>query len=176
MNWIEAAERLKAGEVGIIPTDTIYGIVASAWSTHAVERIYELKKRDSSKPGTILSTVDSLSEFNLAQSQLARAMTYWPGPVSVVMDVDDHEHLHRGMASLAIRVPRHDDLQALLRQVGPLVSSSANHSGETPATNITLAESYFADQVDFYVDGGDLVGKPSTIVSVLGEVDDVLRG
>ncbi len=78
--------------------------------------------------------------------------------------------------SLAVRVPDDKSLQALLKQSGPVLTSSANQPGQEPATNIEQAKQYFGDQVDFYEDGGDLSGRqPSTVIRVLDDAIEVLR-
>jgi L-threonylcarbamoyladenylate synthase len=78
--------------------------------------------------------------------------------------------------SLAVRIPADKPLQKLLHQTGPLLTSSANHPGQPPANDIKAAEKYFGDEVDFYVDGGDLAGRePSTIIRIVDDAIEVLR-
>jgi L-threonylcarbamoyladenylate synthase len=86
------------------------------------------------------------------------------------------EYLHRGKMSLAVRIPRPKELKELLQKTGPLLTSSANHPGEAPASRIAEAKKYFGDQVDFYVDGGDMSRHaPSTIIRVVDDAVEVLR-
>jgi L-threonylcarbamoyladenylate synthase len=78
--------------------------------------------------------------------------------------------------SLAIRLPADKDLQELLKRTGPLLTSSANLPGESPATNIAEARQYFGDKVDFYIDGGDLSNRqPSTIIRIIDDAIEVVR-
>lgn len=158
---------LRAGQVGVLPTDTVYGVVASAHDPAAVARLYALKHREH-KPGTLIAAdAEQLRQLGLDADQLGMAEQFWPGPVSIIMDAPALEYLHQGIGSLAARVPADEKLRALLHQTGPLLTSSANQPGESPATNVAEAQRYFGEGADFYVDGGDLAGRtPSTIIKV----------
>lgn len=168
----------KPGVIGIIPTDTVYGIVARAADESAVARLYGLKKRDD-KPGTLIAAnIGQLEEIGLKHRYLKAVEEFWPGAVSVVIPAADPalEYLHKGKMSLAVRVPKDKELQELLKKTGPLVTSSANHPGDPPANTIAEAREYFGDEVDFYVDGGDLSGrKPSTVIRIVDDAVEVLR-
>lgn len=167
VNLVEANTILNKEGVGVIPTDTVYGVVARAKNKNTVEKLYMLKARQN-KPGTLLAAnVDQLIDLGLDQSQLGLASRYWPNPVSIILSAPDElKYLHQGIGSLAVRIPDDASLRELL-EAGPLVSSSTNLPGLTPATNIKEAYSYFKGDVDFYVDGGDLSGRiASTIARV----------
>lgn len=173
---------LKDGGVGIIPTDTLYGVVGQALSKKAVERIYEAKGRDHSKPLIILiSKIADLEHFAVPKSIIKKHTTFlsgvWPGPVSVILPckIKKLEYLHRGTKSLAFRMPNDKYLLALLAKTGPLVAPSANPQGMPPAETIAEAKKYFKNTVDFYVPGGRKKGKPSTIISLVTESPVVLR-
>lgn len=162
----ELIEMIRSGAVGILPTDTVYGIVASAKNPQAVAKMYELKRRER-KPGTtIASSVEQLRQLGLDATRLERVERFWPGPLSVVMPQGESlEYLHQGVGDSPFRVVDDPVVQQLLQQTGPLVTSSANQPGKPPATNLAQAQAYFDDQVDYYVDGGE-TGEclPSTIV------------
>jgi L-threonylcarbamoyladenylate synthase len=165
----EAAQKINEGLIGVIPTDTVYGLVAPAFNEIAVARVYEVKGRDEGKPFIILiSTISEMDKFGaLVDANVEDfLMNNWPGALSVIVPVHnpDFEYLHRGTDSLAFRQPQDEKLQALLRETGPIVAPSANPQGEKPASNIDEAKRYFKDKVDFYVDGGTLESEPSTIV------------
>ena len=162
---------LKAGKVGVIPTDTIYGIVGSALNPQTVEEIYYLRKRVSDKPMIVLiAEVSDLRKFDidLTPAQIDFLGKIWPNPVSVVLPCPSEEfkYLHRGKRSLAFRMPKNGKLLELLKQTGPLVAPSANIEDQKPAETINEAKEYFADEVSFYVEGGKLKSKPSTIVQL----------
>lgn len=165
MNIIEV---LKNDGVGVMATDTVYGVAACLDSPTAVERIYQIKQRDSSKPvGTVLiASVDQLHGI-VDPSLLDVAASYWPGPVSVVLPVHGLEYAHKGLGSLPFRIPDNDDLVELLQQTGPLATSSANIESQPVVTSIDQARQLFGGTVDFYQDGGDLANKkPSRIIKI----------
>lgn len=173
----EAIQLLLGGGVGVLPTDTVYGLVARAADEAATKRLYTLKHREH-KPGTVIAaSVEQLVELGVSEPSLRRVEGLWPNSLSVIVPTDgDLEYLHQGLDSLAVRVPGDAAVRRVLEQTGPLVTSSANLPGEPPAVTLAAAERYFGDRVDFYVDGGDLSRRaPSTIVRVLGEEIEVVR-
>lgn len=166
--------------VGVIPTDTTYGLVGSALSQRAVERIYKLKGRESKKPFIILiDDVKDLEKFSIFPDEAARNVLaqVWPGKVTVILpcEKDEFSYLHRGGKSLAFRVPNKVDLRELLRVRGPLVAPSANIEGQPPAESVEEARGYFGGEVDFYQDGGLCQSLPSTIISLSDGVCKVVR-
>jgi L-threonylcarbamoyladenylate synthase len=179
VTWQDATERLREGEVGVIPTDTIYGIVGSALKPETVERIYSLRQRELDKPMIILiAGMDDLERFKIRVAGKTAELLekIWPGPVSVVLPAPDEglKYLHRGKNSLALRMPSKPELRELLRQSGPLVAPSANLAGQEAASGPTEAYRYFGDQV-FYVDGGELKNPPSALVDAHEYPPRILR-
>ncbi|HVQ43620.1 MAG TPA: L-threonylcarbamoyladenylate synthase [Candidatus Saccharimonadia bacterium] len=177
--WQEAAERLARGEVGVIPTDTLYGIVGSALKPATVERIYALRKRELDNPMIVLiGDWTDLDRFHAVLPPQARALLerVWPGPVSVVVPVADAgwQYLHRGKQSIAFRMPAKPELLALLKQAGPVVAPSANLAGETPSVTVAEAQAYFGDEV-FYVDEGRLENSASALVDARTDPPRILR-
>lgn len=171
------AQALLSGKVGVLPTDTVYGVVGRAGDERAVEKLYKLKNRDN-KPGTIIAAdIEQLIELGLKERYLKPVAHFWPGAVSVVVPTGFHlDYLHQGKQSLAVRVTADETLQRLLKQTGPLVTSSANLPGEPPANTIKEAKSYFGEAVDFYVEGGDLSQREaSTIIRMVDDAVEVLR-
>lgn len=176
-NQDEIARAITAGAVGVLPTDTVYGLAASALDQAAVARLYGLKQREQ-KPGTVIAAdVDQLIQLGLTPRYLKAVTQYWPGPISVVVPCGpDLAYLHQGLHGLAVRVPALDTLRDLLAQTGPLITTSANHPGKPTATTLQAAQDYFGDQVDFYVDGGDLSQRaPSTIIRIIDDAIEVVR-
>jgi L-threonylcarbamoyladenylate synthase len=171
--WLE-----KVGIIGVIPTDTIYGIVARAADQKAVNRLYELKKREN-KPGTIIATsLEQLETLGLKHRYLKAVEQFWPGSISVIIPCSDPTlaYLHRGKMSLAVRIPADKDLQKLLKTTGPLLTTSANHSGQPAANTVAEDRKYFGDKVDFYIDGGDLSGRQaSTLIRIVDDAIEILR-
>jgi tRNA threonylcarbamoyl adenosine modification protein (Sua5/YciO/YrdC/YwlC family) len=177
-NYADAANGLtQPGAVVVIPTDTVYGLAARASDAPAVERLYKLKKRDN-KPGTLIAAFEQLEELGLKRRYLKAVEQFWPGAVSVVIPCSDPhlKYLHRGLQSLAVRLPEPADLRNFLEETGPLLTSSANHTGQPTAVTIDQARGYFGDEVDVYVDGGDLSNhQASTIIRVVDDAIEVLR-
>lgn len=177
MNRNSVATLLKDGGVGVLPTDTVYGLVCSAHIKPAVDRLYHLKAREA-KPGTLVAaSIEQLTELGIPKRYLSAVAHYWPNPLSIVLPVGTTlAYLHQGTGSLAVRIPHQDSFRQLLEQTGPLLTSSANQPGEPPATNLDEARQYFGDTVDFYLDGGDISENlPSTIIRVVDDAVEVLR-
>jgi L-threonylcarbamoyladenylate synthase len=165
------------GAIGVIPTDTVYGVIARAADESAVARLYALKKRER-KPGTVVAaSINQLAEIGIKLRYLTAVQQFWPGPVSVVIPCSEElAYLHGGLRSLAVRIPADVQLRSFLEKTGPLLTSSANQPGEPPATTVTEAQQYFNGDVDFYIDGGDLSGRePSTVIRMVDDAIEVLR-
>lgn len=171
------ADKLLRGEVGVLPTDTLYGLACVAALPASVSRLYGLKSR-TTKPGTIIAaSIDQLVKLGIPRRYLTAVQDYWPNSISVVIPAGHNlQYLHLGVGSLAVRIPADKQLLNLLELTGPLLTSSANNPGESPATNIDLARECFGDKVDFYIDGGDLSGhRPSTVIRIIDDAVEVLR-
>lgn len=156
------------GGVGVLPTDTIYGLTASAYNPQAVTRLYALKSREQ-KPGTVIAaSVEQLKQLGVAEEYLSKVVHLWPNPLSIELPLGDSlAYLHQGTGHGAFRVVVAGPLQELLAKTGPLLTTSANHQGQPPAGNLAEAQIYFTDKVDFYVDGGDRSNRPPSTVARL---------
>lgn len=166
----EIAAALLAGKVGVMPSDTQYGLFCIAEDQQAVERVYAIRNRNQAKPCVVLAaSLEQLLDIDgLDRNTLLMAERYWPGPVSVVVPCKKSllPHIHRGTSTIALRVPDKPDMQALLEKTGLLMAPSANPEGQPPAATVAEAHAYFGESVDFYVDAGELANKlPSTIIS-----------
>ena len=158
---------LLAGEIAVMPTDTVYGVVARAVDPEAVARLYQLKRREN-KPGTLIAaSVEQLVQLGIERQYVTQVQRFWPGPVSIIIPCGPRlEYIHQGKASLAVRIPSDKAVIAVLEKTGPLVTSSANQPGEPPATTVAEAIAYFGNDVTWYEDGGVVNGEPSTVVRV----------
>ena len=165
----EVVELLKNGKVGVIPTDTVYGIVCCLDNQSAVEHIYDIKDRPLDKRiGTILiGDVDQIEDL-VKPADLLAAEVYWPGAVSVELQMGNKlSYAHRGHQTLAFRLPDNQQLISLLKRTGPLASTSANRSDQQTAHTLEEAMGVFRESVDFYVNGGDLSHhKASRIIKI----------
>ena len=175
---------MRRGGVSVIPTDTIYGIVGSAFSKKAVHRIYAARTRDPKKPMIVLiGSMDDVRKFGvrLEPRTVNILRRVWPGKVSVILPIShksfviSQKYLHRGTKTLAFRLPAKRSLRKLLAKTGSLVAPSANPEGKPPAKTIREAKSYFGDAVDFYVDGGRRAGTPSKIIRIQNGRVSVVR-
>lgn len=175
-SYDDVSPLLTSGAVGILPTDTIYGLVARAVDASAVQRLYSLKSREA-KPGTIIAAnVEQLFQLGADPTQLASVKQWWPGPVSAVIVMNGNSYLHQNVGDVAMRVVDNFKLRTLLEQTGPLATSSANLPGQPPAATIEEAYAYFGESVDFYLDGGTITNVlPSTIIRPSSNGVEILR-
>lgn len=172
--------QLMDGAIGVLPTDTIYGIVTKALNVHSVDKLYEVRRRPPEKPSIVLiSSLKDLDIFFVEIPEIHKSFleNVWPGKVSIIMDSPhpDMAYLHKGTDTIAFRIPDYPELLQLIDQVGPIIAPSANLEGQPPAKNIDAAREYFGDSIDFYVDIGDIAGEASTVVKLEGENIKVLR-
>ncbi len=170
INQKEFAELIKEGGIGVLPTDTVFGLVGSAFSKKAVERIYEIKERNPQSPFIVLiGSTQDLEKFNIKLNQESKNFLQknWPGKISVILPCSSPKfaYLHQGLKSLAFRWPRKKALVDLIKKTGPLVAPSANPKGQKLAKNITEAKKYFGNKIDFYV-SGKTNELPSTLVKI----------
>jgi L-threonylcarbamoyladenylate synthase len=171
---------LKSGKIGVIPTDTIYGICTSALNPKSVEKIYDLRKRAKDKPMIILiSSLEDIKLFDISLSDVQQSLleSVWPNPVSIILPVSNpkFEYLHRGKNSLALRMPKNDFIHKLLEFSGSLVAPSANFEGEKPAESIDEAKAYFGEEVEIYIDNGPLTSPASTLIDLTSDKPEILR-
>lgn len=168
---------LSHGDVIVIPTDTVYGLVARAEDKQAIATLYALKPRDR-QPGTLIAAnIKQLHDLGFSYASLHHADQYWPAALSVVLDANSVAgYLKADLPDLAVRIPNHHDLLDLLHQTGPLMTTSANLPGKPTATTIKEAEVYFGDGVPLYVDAGTITGHlASTIIRIDDDHITVLR-
>jgi L-threonylcarbamoyladenylate synthase len=153
----ELIELLRTGGVAVIRTDTLYGIVASADLENAVERVYAIKGRDPNKSCIVLLD-DMRSAYGRGDELDTDAHRYHSDvPTSFLIDGSGAPNwLLRENSQLAYRVPDDLELRQFLAATGPLIAPSANPQGQPPARTIEEAKAYFAEQVDIYIDGGEV--------------------
>jgi len=172
----EPARILRAGGLVAFPTETVYGLGASAENPDAVARLKKLKQRPEDKPFSYhLASLGQVSEIAGELSPMARALVdrYCPGPLTLVLPGEKGSRT----STVGIRVPAGEIAQKLIELVGsPLYVPSANPSGEAPALRAEDVVGYFGDDVDAVVDGGTvLLKQASTVVRVDGGHYEVLR-
>lgn len=164
-----AGHLLKEGLIGVVPTESVYGLVASAQNAFAIDRVYDVKHRPDIKPCIVLiAQANDMRLFGIDTATIDKASNYWPGKVSVVVPADNalYEHLTRGTGSIAFRVAGTSILQEIVSVSGPIIAPSANPDALAPATTVQQAYDYFGDSIDFYIDGGECNERPSTVVNL----------
>ena len=168
----EAALLLGQGELVVVPTDTVYGVAADPGVPGAEEKIYRAKARDAGKPLPILAAdIGNITGYGavLNDLELKLAGAFWPGPLTLVLDV--------GGIREGFRIPDHEIMLSLLREAGGLLRvTSANVSGRKPALTADEAMESLGASVALVLDAGAAPGgSPSTVVKVEGETIVVLR-
>jgi len=180
INKKELIKELGKGEIAVIPTDTIYGLVGSAKKSKIVEKIYRLKFRNSKKPLIILiKSIQDLKFFGikLSKNEFNLLKNLWPGKISIIFPCPykKFKYLHRGTKKLAFRLPKKKSLLEIIKKTGPLVAPSANPEGLRPAKNITEAKKYFGDKIKLYMSQGKIKSKPSTLIELKKGKIKILR-
>jgi L-threonylcarbamoyladenylate synthase len=181
-NGIRAGvEVLTSGGVVVLPTDTVYGLAARPQDEDAVRAIFELKGRPEGMHLPVLAAsvaqVRALGvRFTAGAEALAR--TWWPGPMTLAFGFDDDVSRPGWLAGrdeVAVRIPNHDFLRAVLGQTGVLLVTSANpHGAPTPLMANDVAH-VLGTAVELVVDGGTLSDVPSTLVNVRGQAATLER-
>ncbi len=178
---IRAAAVLLAGGIVVLPTDTVYGLAANAAEPSATELLFERKGRAADTPLAVLCA-DAEQAFTLAgptTTEGARhlARRHWPGPLTLVVprrpDLD--WALGTPTETVGLRCPDHDFVRQIARAVGPIATTSANRHGQPTPPGAAEAASSLTGPVDLIIDGGALVGTPSTVVDATGDRLRVLR-
>lgn len=176
-----AADAVRAGRCVVLPTDTVYGIGCDAFNNEAVATLLATKHRGPDMPVPVLVgswvTIQGLvREFTETAKTLVEA--FWPGGLSIVVPEAPSLPWNLGdtRGTVLLRMPNQPLALELLQETGPMAVSSANISGNPPATTAAQARQQFGDAVGLYLDGGEAeVGKPSTIVDLSGPAPVILR-
>lgn len=174
----EIARLLREGSVVLLPTDTIYGLHAMATNAEAVARITDIKGRDETKPFIVLaSSVEQLRELGISASPelLADLDSIWPAPLTAILPLSAPIPASRGASTLAVRIPALEWLRDLAARSGPLVSTSANRSGEPPATSPKSLSRDLQERLEAIVDGGLREGEPSAVLDLTGDEPRFIR-
>lgn len=187
----QAVEALSAGKIIAIPTETVYGLAASALHPEAVKRLVEIKGRSKDKPlAFAIKSADDALDYVPNMSCIARriARRSWPGPITLVLDTDHPDSvIHRLEPSVreatipegtvGLRVPDHElTLQIMRLCAGPIVLTSANLSGDSPAIDGVEVRDKVGEHIDLILDDGPAkFGQASSVVRIKDNDFDVLR-
>lgn len=169
----DAVTRIRAGECVAVPTETVYGLAADATNGEAVASVYAAKGRPSFNPLIVhvpdLATAKALADLNSTAEQLAAQ--FWPGPLTMVLPRAKNspvaDIVTAGLDTIAIRIPAHPAMQALLRASGrPLAAPSANTSGRISPTQAAHVRQSLDGKIGLIIDAGRSgLGLESTIVA-----------
>jgi L-threonylcarbamoyladenylate synthase len=177
-----AAEAIRAGKPVILPTDTVYGLVASARSAAPVEKLYEVKGRDLWQPSALLAAdletlVEWLPELDGRAGVIARALL--PGPYTLILPNPARRYpwiTGENPETIGVRVPDLPDVvDRILSHVGCVVATSANLPGGPDPRRVEDIPQEILDRVAAVVDAGELPGTPSTIIDFSGDEPRVVR-
>jgi L-threonylcarbamoyladenylate synthase len=169
----ETARALAAGEVVVLPTETVYGLAIRADAAEAEARLRRSKGRGEDKPFQFLVADESdVERLGCVRNEAAQRLTarFWPGGLTLVL-------ARRDGGTAGLRMPDHDWLRRLIRACGtPLLATSANLAGEPPATTAAEAMRIFGDEVALVADDGPArIGQASTVVRCISKTVEVLR-
>lgn len=176
----EIVEVIKSGGVVIMPTDTIYGIIADATNESAIQHVYEMKKRNENKPMLMLvNSIEMLENYVSSINDIERKLIdeLWPGALTIIFKKRNvSDLLTGGLDTVGIRFPDNKLLIDIMNELNvPLLSTSVNVSGDESATCINNISNLILDNVDYVYDVGECKGEPSTIVVVDNNELKVLR-
>jgi tRNA threonylcarbamoyl adenosine modification protein (Sua5/YciO/YrdC/YwlC family) len=176
-----ATDAVKSGRLIVLPTDTVYGIAADAFDNGAVANLLAAKGRGRDMPvGVLVGSWHTISGLVYSVPDAAHELirAFWPGALSLVVQQAPSLQWDLGDArgTVMLRMPLQPVALDVLRAVGPMAVSSANVSGQPPATTAAEAQHQLGDRVDVYLDGGTSEQQAaSTILDLTGEVPKILR-
>ncbi len=163
---------LRAGELVVYPTETFYAIGADAFSSSALRRLFQAKARDAERPVGLIAA-DTAMAFSVARDipldARRLADTFWPGPLTIVLPArKDLAPELAGDDGVGVRISPNPVARALSAGIGrPITATSANLSGEAPASTLDEARAGLGEKVKVYLEGGKLTASaPSTVVAV----------
>lgn len=178
----KASEILAEGGIVALPTETVYGLAASAYSDDAIRSVFVAKGRPQDNPLIVhISSLDMLDEIacNIPESAYECAREFWPGPFTMVLPKSDKiaSSVSGGLDTVAVRFPSEKTICDIIAQSGlPLAAPSANTSGRPSPTTAAHVVSDLDGRIDAVVMGDDcMIGVESTVVSLVGEKPRLLR-
>lgn len=181
MNIERIVKEIKAGNLVITPTDTVYGILADACNIDAVRKVYDAKRRSRTKPLLLLVNDEKmLKEYaaDLTPFEEEIIREYWPGKLTILLPRNRNvfDAIVNGGDYVGIRMPDNVELREIIAKVGrPLVSTSANISEKLTITNPAELEPELSEKIAYIEDAGTVEGDPSSIIKIVNGKIQVLR-
>ncbi len=170
-----AAERIRAGLVLGMPTDTFYGLAADPFNLRAVDRVYEIKSRSRHKPlSLLLDTMDQAEDLArpLPENFYELAKRFWPGPLTIIVRAASRLPLKvtANTGNVALRVPAATIPREVIRAAGvPLTATSANLSGAAECTTAEAVRDQLRERIPIIIDGGP---SPRSVASTIVDLTD----
>lgn len=176
----QAVQLLEKGGVIAYPTDTTYGIGCSIFNKRGIERIYLLKQREKKKPFSfICSDISEVSRYSKVSNYSFKILKrYLPGPYTFVLNASSvvPDLLVTKQKTVGIRIPNNKICLALVEQLGhPIITTSANISGEEPIGDPVQVEQELGKKLDLVINGGTLSANVSSVISLIDDIPVVLR-
>jgi len=176
----QVVDCLKSGGVIVYPTDTTYGLGCDIYNRKGIKRIYQIKQRDARKPFSfICSDLAEVSNYAQVSNFAFKVMKrHFPGKYTFVLEATRivPDALTTKQKTVGIRIPDNPIVQAIVRELGhPLVTTSANLSGEETPQDPSEIEKELGKMVDMVVDGGILMAEGSSVISLLDDETEILR-
>lgn len=176
----QVAEIFRQGGVIAYPTDTTYGIGSSIFSKRGIDRIYQLKHREKKKPFSfICADLSEVARYAKVSNYAFKILKrFLPGPYTFVLDASSivPDLLTTKQKTVGIRIPANRICLAIVTELGhPIVTTSANLSGEEPIGDPFYIEDVLGKQLDLVIDGGVLSPDVSSVISLIGDFPAVLR-
>ncbi len=177
-----AVKCIREGGIVAFPTETYYGLAVDPDSLAAVVNLFKLKRRQADKPLILL--IDSREQLQLIAESIPAQFVpfmekYWPGPLTLVFPArkDICRQLTGNTGSVGVRISSHPLARELVRRMGkPITATSANRSGQHPASTAAEVQAMFGDSLDYIIDGGKTpAGLSSTVLGLTGGRCTVIR-
>jgi len=176
----QALELLRQSQLVAFPTDTVYGVGALAFDPAAIDKLYQVKERDTVKAiAVLLGDISALGQVTASMGTLAErlARCFWPGPLTLVVKRHPGLPAHLSpLPTIGVRMPDHPVACKLLNLAGPMAVTSANRSGSSNTTTAQQVYDQLNGRIPLILNGGQTPGgQPSTVVDCTGKQPLVLR-
>jgi L-threonylcarbamoyladenylate synthase len=169
INEEEIIKNIKQGKIFIYPTDTIYGIGCDATNQSSVEKIREIKQRDTN-PFSVIAPSKQWIKDNLEVDN--KRLNLLPGPYTLILKLKNKvvsDSVLLGLNTLGIRIPNHKLTPIIQKSNLPFISTSVNLTGKEPITKISEISENISNKVDIIIDAGTINNPPSTLINIDGK-------
>lgn len=181
MNINKIVSELKKGNLVIIPTDTVYGISTDIENTKAIEKVYQAKNRDKNKPLLLLvNNEEMLKKYTKKLTNLEKEIIkkYLPGKLTILLLKNDKvpDNITAGSNLVGIRIPDNNDLIQIINKLGhPIISTSANISGQNTITNPQKIDQNLLKYISYIENIGTVNSEPSSIIKIENNQIKIIR-